>query len=267
MFRVGRQVGDGDSADAGAGARVPVLIERAQVDVVVESFPCDATCALQVGPDRPPALALRRPGPGRRRATEPLGRRPDPYLYIWAPGSPAQLLPEATRDEIAGSFARRVILHQPLAYARTVATDLARGFAPTRATHGPTEALWRWQFQPRVPLFVDGLLCGDRRANHLEARQCASMLAGLQRFAARFGEHDLAVRPALARRLTNYRRFGYLPGPLLALALLTGAAGAVVAARRPPPGDAPRGRVLSAHGRGSDPHRRTDRDRALCVAL
>ncbi len=164
--------------------------------------------------------------------TEPLGSRLDPYVYIWAPGSPAQLLPEATQDQIAGSFARSVILHQPLAYARTVATDVARGFAPTRATRGPTEALWRWQFQPRVPLFVDGLLCGDPRANHLEARQCAATLAGLRRFAARFGEPDLAIRPALAGRLVSYRRFAYVPGPLLALALLAGAVGAVVAARR-----------------------------------
>jgi hypothetical protein len=35
--------------------------------------------------------------------------------------------PWLARSQVAGDFAQRVILHQPIAYARTIASDFLRG--------------------------------------------------------------------------------------------------------------------------------------------
>ncbi|HEY3763514.1 MAG TPA: hypothetical protein VGL44_00020 [Gaiellales bacterium] len=144
----------------------------------------------------------------------PVGKRLTVEQFSWSPRSPIYHLhvpvsmrtpgePWEARSQIAGDFAKRVILHQPFTYARTVGSDFLRGFAPTRTT-GPGEVpVQRWMFKLHYPIY-------------------GSSVAVL----AKYGEHP-AVNHTLASFLHGYQRVGYTPGPLLGLALLLGLAGAV----------------------------------------
>ena len=59
--------------------------------------------------------------------------------------------PWRARSDVAGDFAERVIQHQPLTYARTIASDFLRGFAPTRTTEHGEVPVARWMFQTALP--------------------------------------------------------------------------------------------------------------------
>jgi hypothetical protein len=146
--------------------------------------------------------------------TQPVGRRLSVEQYSWSPRSPIYHLdlpagvrtpgrPWLARSQVAGDFAKRVILHQPVAYARTVASDFLRGFAPTRTTEPGEVSVSRWMFQLHYPIY-------------------GSSLAVLRKH----GEHP-QVDHTLATFLRRYQRFGYTPGPLLGLALVAGILGAL----------------------------------------
>ena len=139
---------------------------------------------------------------------QPLGHRPSVEFFMWSSDSPVYTLPRDGRSKIAGSFARQIIRHQPLAYADVVVAGSLRGFAPIRSAHPGELPIRRWQFRTTFPRFrsdTDALI---------------------RRHGGDYGR----VRPRLASFLRSYQSFGYAPGPLLAVCLIA-ALTAVVAGR------------------------------------
>ena len=140
---------------------------------------------------------------------EPPDERPTIDEYMWAndisPLYDLELEPGQRRPEVAGSFARRVIRHQPLDYAGAVLSDFVYGFSPTHSRRARDLPVSRWQFQREYPVF--------RAAETRRILQADGY------------DHGVADG-TLAPFLRVYQRFVYTPGPLLALALLLGLAGA-----------------------------------------
>ena len=143
----------------------------------------------------------------------PRGKRPTiagstVEFSMWHPGSPIWKV----HVRVAGDFARRAIVGQPLDYLRTVAHDFLRGFAVIRTAQPGELPISRWQFPPRYPEYLP---------NTTELVR------------AHGGGHP-AVEPGLARFLRGYQRFGFTPGPVLAVGVLAGlfAAAGVGRARR-----------------------------------
>jgi hypothetical protein len=165
----------------------------------------------------------------------PLSQRAGNNQYTWSPGSLLQRLPQLPEDPVsptatpeqqlaaatkwniaanlrddaaAGKFAKDVIKHQPLDYARYVASDLVHYFDPGRHT-GPRDfPEVSWQFPARLgpppPWNID---------------------------VARMGYQSDIVRPrmhhVLATALRAYQRVAYTPGPALLLGVLLGCWGAL----------------------------------------
>jgi hypothetical protein len=145
---------------------------------------------------------------------QPVGKRLTVEQYSWSPLSPIYHMhvpanmrtpgePWRARSQIAGDFAQRVILHQPVTYARTIASDFLRGFAPTRTTENGEVSVSRWMFQLHYPVYGSSL-----------------------KVLAHYGERP-EVNHTLAVFLRRYQRIGYTPGPLLGLALVVGLLGAL----------------------------------------
>jgi hypothetical protein len=161
--------------------------------------------------------------PRRERVLCPqgaVGHRPTVEEFMWSntlspvyrvkppPGSDSPRW--VYRSKLAGDFAKRVVLHQPLTYARIVATDFVRSFAPTKTTRAGELPVSRWQFQRSYPLFRP-----QRTREILRAH----------------GGRHAYVEPELASFLRTYQRFGYTPGPLLAVGLLAAVTAALGAGR------------------------------------
>jgi hypothetical protein len=142
--------------------------------------------------------------------TEPPDQRPTIDEYMWdnevSPLYDLKLRPGQRRPDVAGSFARRVIRHQPLDYAEAVLSDFVYGFSPTHSRRARDLPVDRWQFQREYPVF--------RPAETREILRADGY------------DHGVADG-TLAPFLRAYQRFVYTPGPLLALALLLGLAGAL----------------------------------------
>ncbi|HEY8865947.1 MAG TPA: phospholipid carrier-dependent glycosyltransferase [Solirubrobacteraceae bacterium] len=145
--------------------------------------------------------------------TQPVGHRPtlagstvNWYMFAGqgtdtrAGVSPLLRIGRARARKIAGPFAKRVIVHQPLDYLRAVSHDFLRGFAPIRTRGHDELPIFRWQFRKEYPVFSPVTL--DIVKQH--------------------GDGVPQVSPRLARFLHNYGRAVYLPGPLLALGLVAG---------------------------------------------
>jgi len=146
---------------------------------------------------------------------EPLGHRLGSDAYAHHSPYPMQVVlpPGKSRDEVLRDFGRRVILHQPLDYAKAVATDFVKLFAFRRTTFPRDVPLERWQFQSSYPTL--GL----------------DVTSATQTYG---GGKPRAVEP-LAVFLRDYQlSVGYLPGPVYALAFIAGllAAAGVGRARR-----------------------------------
>ena len=146
--------------------------------------------------------------------TQPVGKRLTVEQYSWSPRSPIYHMhlpasvrtpgePWRARSQVAGDFAERVILHQPVTYARTIGSDFLRGFALTRTTENGEVSVSRWMFQTHYPVYSSSLKV---LANHGERPEVNHTLAGF---------------------LRRYQRVGYTPGPLLGLALIVGLLGAL----------------------------------------
>ena len=123
-------------------------------------------------------------------------------LLMWRGTSPSWALippPGKTVDEVDGDFARRILRHQPMDYVRTVATDFAYNFAPTRGMGPERFPNWYFTYRPGYPAGV----------------------GGIQKIVDRFGGSDVAADPTLAGYLTTYGTW-WTPGPLLGLLLLAG---------------------------------------------
>ena len=148
---------------------------------------------------------------------QPVGSRPRVFRLVWAPSSPLRRVEppaDMTRSQVASQFARRAIRNQPATYARAVAADFLTSFSPTRETRPGGYRVAQWQFQTSFP--IPGF----------PATWSTTPPAGFGN-----GESRGSIEPSLASFLRTYQRFGYAPGPLLALGLLAGLA-AVFAAWR-----------------------------------
>jgi hypothetical protein len=146
---------------------------------------------------------------------EPLGHRLGSDEYAHHSPYPLQVVlpPGKSRDEVLRDFGRRVILHQPLDYAKAVSTDFVKLFAFRRTTFSRDVPLERWQFQRDYPTLGHDPTSDTRTYG---------------------GGKPRAVEP-LAVFLRDYQlSLGYMPGPVYAIAFIAGllAAAGVGRARR-----------------------------------
>jgi len=138
-----------------------------------------------------------------------------PAAYAWSSLSPyhrvAVRSSDAHAEKVASTFAEKVILHQPLTYARIVTLDTLHFFQPTRQTSGWDFPIHVWRL-PIRPL---------QEAPHTTVT------------AIDFSGHYArpAVVSRLARLVRDYQGVVFTWGPLLALAV---AASIVAVARRRP---------------------------------
>jgi hypothetical protein len=129
-------------------------------------------------------------------------------FYTWDPRSPQwTFTPPAgmTRDAVVRDFSLRILRHQPLAYAEAVGRDLRYGFSPVRGA-GPE------QYSPAYLRFSTSVR--PDRATY------ASVAA--------LGYPAPALDPGPAAFLTDYGRWVYLPGPVLAAGLVLALGGLVI---------------------------------------
>ncbi|GAA4838082.1 glycosyltransferase family 2 protein [Saccharopolyspora rosea] len=111
-----------------------------------------------------------------------------------------------------GSFARKVLLDQPLDVLGGVVEDFLKGFAPTRTQAPGDVPLDRWQFQTQYPLYADAWY----------VREWSEM----------YDDGTFSVDPGLASFLRAYQLGGgFTPGTVLGGALLLAAAAVVGAGR------------------------------------
>ena len=129
-----------------------------------------------------------------------------------SPGHTVPVPPGLTRDEFLDRFAIAVFRQQPLRVAASVARDSVRLFAPVRDGDPQVTPIARWQFQDVYPVY-------PRRYS----------MAFLTRLAHAHGSGGdlVAVQPAASLLRTYQLGGGYTPGPLYAVSLLAGVAGAV----------------------------------------
>ncbi len=124
--------------------------------------------------------------------------------------------PGVTTETMAARFERAVLRQQPLAVVRSVDYDFLKLFAITRQQRPGDTPISRWQFQTAYPTYPPLITLS----------YVAQVKPG--------GGRPTATKP-LAVMLRAYQLHGgYAPGPLLAIAALTGLAGAygVVGRRR-----------------------------------
>ncbi|MFG2071766.1 hypothetical protein SAMN05421874_119107 [Nonomuraea maritima] len=134
----------------------------------------------------------------------PVEQRPYPPHWLWESFSPLLKVPgTANRNQLAGEFAREAILAQPGAYLGAVATDLAE--------------LLRWERTDVDEKTPYKFPAAERPISESVRGVAESYEAG--------PAATKVVEP-FAGWLRAYQRFGYVPFPLLTLALL----GALVAA-------------------------------------
>ncbi|MDQ6750318.1 MAG: phospholipid carrier-dependent glycosyltransferase [Actinomycetota bacterium] len=131
----------------------------------------------------------------------PVGKRPTMAgstveFYMWHSVSPVWRV----HVRVAGDFARRAILAQPGEYLRTVSHDFLRGFAPIRTAQHGELPISRWQFPPSYPEY----------------------LPNTRDVVRAHGGGSPSVDRGLAHFLRGYQRFGFAPGPVLAIGLLAG---------------------------------------------
>lgn len=125
-------------------------------------------------------------------------------------------LPRSEVDSLITSFNNQVLRQQPLRVAGAYLRDVGKLFALTRDTAPGDPPISRWQFQASFPYF-------DNHAT-------PAIVDGAAR---RFGGGLPAVWRPGATALRAYQLHGgFTPGPLLALAAVTGLAGSLAALRR-----------------------------------
>ncbi|GAA3570687.1 hypothetical protein GCM10022419_059410 [Nonomuraea rosea] len=146
-----------------------------------------ADCAVIKPPDR---LAVLCP-------TMPVAERPYPPYWLWESFSPLLKVPgAANRNKLAGEFGRAAILAQPGAYLGAVSTDLGQ--------------LLRWERTGAAEKTPYKLPAAERPLSE-SVRGIAESYEG--------GPAATRVVEPFAGWLRAYQRFGYVPFPLLMLAL------------------------------------------------
>ena len=129
-----------------------------------------------------------------------------------SPGHTVPVPPGLSRDEFLDRFALATFRQQPLRVAASAARDSVRLFAPVRSDDPQVTAIARWQFQDFYPTY-------PRRYS----------MAFFTRLAHAHGSGgDLVAVEPFASWLRAYQLDGgYTPGPLYAVFLVTGVAGAL----------------------------------------
>jgi hypothetical protein len=148
--------------------------------------------------------------------TQPLGHRPGPVWFQDSAAAPEWQFLDAHPHDTAPieDFARHVIVHQPLDYIQAVTTDFAQQFRPTRAQFPNGPEVLSWQFRPTLTP-VDPTKPEP------------------QSMVSQFGTGQARINVGIARALRDYQRYGYLPGPVLALLLIAGVVVLVIKRRHP----------------------------------
>lgn len=131
--------------------------------------------------------------------TEPVGQRMTTNEYMWALKRSPQyrVRPPAgkTVQQVLAEFNRRIILHQPVDYARLVARDFLRGFQPFRTVREGDVPVSPWLFAPDLP---------------------STVVPGRAELYRQFAGYGPVVDRPVASWLTGYQHLGHTPGPLLA---------------------------------------------------
>jgi glycosyltransferase involved in cell wall biosynthesis len=140
---------------------------------------------------------------------QPRDQRLGVDYYVHDPTSPARtvtLPPGESMSAVQASFARMVFANQPLDLAVAVGKDFLKGFRPVRVDATNDVPVDRWYFQTTYPYWGIRYLVDAR--------------------AFEFGSVPIGVNQALAAVLRDYQlSVGYIPGPLLGLALVAGLLG------------------------------------------
>jgi hypothetical protein len=162
----------------------------------------------------------------------PPGDRPGTPWFENSPYSPARRhLPGRPPPSARAltDFAIDVIKAQPVDYAFAVLGDYLQQFRPDRGAipGGPTAAPWTFATTPA---------------------QRDAFSPPPARFAARYGGGAVHLDRPLARLLRAYQRFGYTPGPVLAVCVLFGLAGLPACRRGPGAAAAQAGLLLTGSG-------------------
>jgi hypothetical protein len=125
----------------------------------------------------------------------PLARRPGQTDYLWTGGrGPQRHLP----DRVVLGFARKVIIHQPLAYAKTLAVETAEVFLPGRTQHRGAACVAYWDYPDPLP--------GGCRTDAVGHRL--------------WRKHPFKVNRPLADGLSVYQHLDAAAGPVLLACLL-----------------------------------------------
>ena len=177
-------------------------------------------------------LSLTRPEAAICHATERAGDRGAAF-YVWSPASPANrafggMGPDETAqrrsDEVLGGLARKVVRDRPAAYARMVAGDVGRFFAPGAGSRGVSDRAIEF---PAAPVLTPPTFLAtqrDRLVPGYEPRVRAgagALRAWADVYAAPRGLLALLLAIALAglavRGAANRRPIVLLAGAALAL--------------------------------------------------
>lgn len=156
-------------------------------------------------PDYERVLCPKEPLDERRGVNDYAHHSPYPGRVVLPPGK--------SRDTVLRDFARRVIRHQPLDFAKHVVTDFAKVFTFRRITFPGDVALERWQFQREYP------------THGFDPSPVVRT----------YGGGEPRVIEPLATFLRGYQlSVGYVPGSLLGISFVAGlvAAAGVGRARR-----------------------------------
>lgn len=125
-------------------------------------------------------------------------------------------LPRAQVDGMLADFSHAVLTQQPLRVLGAYGRDVVKVFAPVRAGSPGDTPIARWQFQAKFPYFP---------------RHSTPRIVGAE--ISQYGGGAPAVWRPVAVFLRSYQLDGgYTPGPLVALAVLAGLIGSVIALRR-----------------------------------
>jgi hypothetical protein len=148
--------------------------------------------------------------------TQPLGHRPGPVWFQASPAAPEWQFLDAHPHDTAPieAFARRVIEHQPLDYLQAVTTDFGQQFRATRAEFYNGPEVRSWQFR-------------------LTLTPVDPTKPQPQSMVNQFGTGHARIDVTIARALRDYQRYGYLPGPVMALLLFAGVVALIIRRRHP----------------------------------
>jgi 4-amino-4-deoxy-L-arabinose transferase-like glycosyltransferase len=139
------------------------------------------------------------------------GQRQNPNYYVWHEwATPAYRRRPFALDGELRSFAVRAIAHEPAAYARTIGSDLLHYASAGHWTNRFDTPFWHWRFPAGI-----------------QPQRLATAEHAVQRHGG-----TLAVDTSLTGPLRDYQRFVFLPGAVMAAALIAAFAAAVVG-RRP----------------------------------